>query len=232
MLKNKALALAQYTVRNQIGWSRIGRAVDFFISKGFRYVEVPWIVNDKYVKVTYPKDCPEEHAFQTKLGTIVGSAEQSFIALDAEGLIGPSERLVAVSPCFRDHQPDDHVHRNYFIKVELFSKDKALRANKLMTIAGEFFAKEGAILETKKTKVGLDWEMNGLEIGSYGNRKTVLTVNNSYGIPQKKEIAWSYGTGLAEPRFSQALRLQEGLHTYPPFDNLVTQLEDMSGKKD
>lgn len=212
---NEGVNIFQLSSWNRIDWSRIGRAVDFYTSRGFQYVEVPWIVDDEHVKVTYPKDIPLTHAFQTKLGTIVGSAEQSFIHLADKGVIGEDQLLVTVTPCFRDYQPDDHTHRTYFMKVELFSSKKKFRADKLMIVAGEFFAKEGMILQSKKTKIGLDWEMNEIEVGSYGNRKW-------------KDISWSYGTGLAEPRFSQALRRQSGLHVWPPFDSLNKQIEDLT----
>lgn len=201
-----------------ISWDRISRAVDFYVENGFRYIEVPWIVEDRYVKATYPKDCPEEHAFQTKLGTIIGSAEQSFIALASNGTIEKEGKvLVAVTPCFRDYQPDDRYHQPYFMKVELFSSYKHLTAADLMCYAGKFFAKEGAIIEKRQTETGLDWDIDGLEIGSYGTRR--------FG-----DLVWSYGTGLAEPRFSQALRQQGSLRWSEPFKSLDTQIEDVSDK--
>lgn len=199
---------------NQINWSRIGRAVDFYSSKGFEYVEVPWIIDDKHVKATYPKDVPETHAFQTKLGTIIGSAEQSFIHLADKGFIKEERLFVTTTPCFRDYQPDDALHRTYFMKVELFSSKKSVTANKLMIIAGEFFAKEGLLIQAKKTKIGFDWEMDHIEVGSYGNRKW-------------KNLSWSYGTGLAEPRFSQALQRQAVLHGQFPFSDLIRRVENL-----
>jgi hypothetical protein len=43
-----------------------------------------------------------------------------------------------------------------------------------------------------KTDVGYDLEINGIEVGSYGRREV-------------GDFTWVYGTGLALPRFSQAL---------------------------
>ena len=50
--------------------------------------------------------------------------------------------------------------------------------------------------EIVKTEEGLDIELNGIEIGSYGYR--------SY-----KDFHWIYGTALAEPRFSLAAGFAE-----------------------
>lgn len=204
---NEGTELYANSLWNQINWARIGRAVDFYTSNGFRYVEVPWIVNDKYVQVTYPKDCPENHAFQTSVGTLVGSAEQSFICLRDLGCFDENQLLVAVSPCFRDFQPDDKIHRTYFMKVELYSSNKHVLSNDLMLLAGTFFEKEGVTLEFKETDSVSDWEVAGYEIGSYGNRKW----NN---------FSWSYGTGLAEPRFSQSLLEQKRFEFFGPNEKL------------
>jgi hypothetical protein len=51
-------------------------------------------------------------------------------------------------------------------------------------------ARDAAIIPTAQ---GLDIELGGIELGSYGYR--------SYG-----RLHWIYGTGFAEPRFSQAVR--------------------------
>jgi hypothetical protein len=50
------------------------------------------------------------------------------------------------------------------------------------------------LLKIVTTSDGYDIEYNGVEIGSYGIRKTSF-------------LEWIYGTGLAEPRFSRSLKL-------------------------
>lgn len=204
----------------KIDWGRIARAVDFYKSKGFSYVEVPWMVDDRFVQVTYPDDCPQESCFQTPKGTLVGSAEQSFLAFVSGGYgeYG-SKKLVAVTPCFRDHQPDDEFHQPWFMKVELYSEELYFRADELMRLAGEFFVSEGVSLTLEETEIGFDWKVGDIEIGSYGNRLWSNTKHN--------KIAWSYGTGLAEPRFSQALDKQKKFIRDRLFDSLRTKTENM-----
>lgn len=199
-----------------IDWSRIARAVEFYQSLGYKKIEVPWIVEPVFRKVTYPHD----NAFETAKGDIIGSAEQAFLQLAFEDKIQTKNyhgggygsqkkvraagRYVAVTPCFRDNQPEDELHQLYFMKVELFEPvfygaevyTRGIKPSKLFLDAGKFFASEGAIPESEETDEGIDWTLGGIEIGSYGFR-----VFERFG--------WLYGTGLAEPRFSQALRQQD-----------------------
>lgn len=202
--------------RIEINWSRIGRAIEFYKAKGYHYIEVPWIVEQKYREITYPFQI----AFTTKYGDLVGSAEQSFLAMHFEllhgkdkwspfvSLPGKSEKFVACTPCFRDHQPDDLYHMPYFMKVELFELASCPYGNMnnakpedLFYDAGQFFISEGAAPSLVKTEEGVDWFVAGIEVGSYGQRK--ITDEN------KINHCWNYATGLAEPRFSQALAEQE-----------------------
>lgn len=189
-----------------IDWARIGRAIDFYKSLGYQYIEAPWIVEEQYRKITYP----HQIAFATDYGDLVGSAEQSFIALHFEnrkrnrhtftGRVGQTAaRFVACTPCFRDHQPNDRYHMPYFMKVELFELETE-KPGDMFHDAGRFFASEGALPEMVKTEEGMDWFVGGIEVGSYGQR----SVKDHDGILQ----TWNYATGLAEPRFSQALKQQ------------------------
>lgn len=202
--------------RIETDWARIGRAIEFYKAKGYQYIEVPWIVDQKYREITYPFQI----AFTTKGGDLVGSAEQSFLALHFEmlqsenkwspfmNLPGKSQKFVACTPCFRDHQPEDKYHMPYFMKVELFELTSCSYGNDITDKpdimfydAGQFFASEGAFPEMVQTDEGIDWFVGGIEVGSYGQRK-FLDQN-------KISHCWSYATGLAEPRFSQALVEQE-----------------------
>lgn len=183
---------------NRIDWGRIGRAVEHYSGdRGhYAYVEAPWVVDEKYTRVTYP----HSHAFKTTYGDLVGSAEQGLLALSAEGKILDSSsvrhRYVACGPCFRDHQPKDKFHNPYFMKVELYLPHRSERdVGILIRSAAQFFASEGAVPEIVKTEEGWDIYVAGIEVGSYGFR-------------QVWDHMWVYGTGLAEPRFSQALKLQ------------------------
>ena len=204
-----------------IDWGRIARAVAFYQSKGFIYVEVPWMVDDSFVRPTYPEDVPQKTCFATEKGTLVGSAEQSFLAYKKQGgNVHGHKRMVAVTPCFRDHQPKTHFHQPWFMKVELWSEDPNFKADKLMLLAGEFFAKEGTFITMEETDIGFDWKVGDIEIGSYGNR--------TWGKEEWSKTTWSYGTGLAEPRFSQALKEQKKVLGRHLDKTLNTKTEDMN----
>jgi hypothetical protein len=70
-----------------------------------------------------------------------------------------------------------------------------------MRYAESFFKSEGLRVAHATTDIGTDLvtQSDQIEIGSYGMRSVVIN-NVTY--------KWSYGTGLAEPRFSQALNKQ------------------------
>lgn len=194
-----------------IDWARLARAVAFYEQRGYEKIEAPWLVEPQYREITYP----HLNAFQTQHGDIVGSAEQSFLQLAFEGKISikMGSKYVAITPCFRDHQPNDPLHQLYFMKVELFQPIKwgnsypDLQPVEMLFDSGQFFASEGALPEKEETDEGIDWTVGGIEVGSYGYR-----VHDGFG--------WLYGTGLAEPRFSQALRNQRQhlAEKLPPHD--------------
>lgn len=175
-----------------INWKLISSAIDFYQSRGFTYLEVPWIVAPTSTDVTTP---PGKRALSTDIGNLVGSAEQSFIELmRTENLTGC---YVAASPCFRDEKSD--IHQPYFFKVELFKRHKSTvesSACLFATHATAFFLHIGAEATLTKTQEGYDILLNGVEIGSYGVR-------------QHEDMVWTYGTGIAEPRFSYALGLNQ-----------------------
>jgi len=181
-----------------ISWPRLGRAHEFYKKHGYSYCEVPWIVHPEYTQITYP----ESHAFTTKGGDLIGSAEQGFLALSVTGRITPYDswarpKYYSCSPCFRDNQPDDDLHHPYFMKMELYlPASNRNDVYKVVMAAAEFFRAEGALPEFVKTEEGWDINVGGVEVGSYGFR-------------DHEGLDWVYGTGLAEPRFSQALVRQK-----------------------
>ena len=189
-------------MNHPINWSVVARAVAAYERLGFRYVEVPWIVRPECVTATLP---PGKIGFDTYGGTLVGSAEQSFAQMMADGQL-PYGRYVAASPCFRDEE--DETHQRTFFKVELIcvlpqslvqlEHGVARQATiiEMTNLALGFFRSvpgaEGA--SAVGTPEGYDIELNGLELGSYGYRE----FDGHY---------WVYGTGVAEPRLSMALAL-------------------------
>lgn len=177
-----------------IDWDNIAQAIDAYRTLGYKYVEVPWVVSDAAIKVTLPSD---HVAQRCQDGPLVGSAEQSFIQMMLDGTLKPG-RYVAASPCFRDDKPD-RWHMRTFFKVELIEYSQMPfsyvdeRISRMVTHAADFFWCCGAEeVERVNTEQGIDIELGGIEIGSYGHR-------------QFETHHWVYGTGYADPRFTMAL---------------------------
>jgi hypothetical protein len=193
-------------VRSEIDWNLLSSALNYYKFVGFSYVEVPWMVPDEHVTVT----CDDvSRWFRTRDGlTLVGSAEQSFIAMIDAGVL-KSGTYVSCTPCFRNEPVVDSLRVRDFMKVELIDVfewntssrrlEKSLQAtikcahtffsNIVANSLGGSFLKHLSLVDTPD---GVDIELGGIEIGSYGVR--------SY-----KDMKWVYGTGLAEPRFTVAL---------------------------
>lgn len=180
-----------------INWHNISNAIDFYQSLGYKYIEVPWFVSKRAIEATFPTN---SNKFTCNIGTMVGSAEQSFIQLMLDNKI-EADKYVAASPCYRDDIIDE-LHSLTFFKVEIisiFNKKEILKLNydlnDIVYNAKEFF---NILAPYKKidvisTKEGIDLEINGIEIGSYGIRSL-------------ENWNWVYGTGYADPRFSLAIK--------------------------
>lgn len=180
-----------------IHWVLLGEAMKFYQNRGYKYVEAPWIVHNVMNMIT----CPHEDFLMKIAGTnssLVGSAEQSFLSMQLNGKL-PKGKYVSCSPCFRNETAADALHLPYFMKVELYQTDKTEIDDMYALIqdAEDFFhstysgnKKQG--LKRVVTGEGVDIEINGIEVGSYGLRNF-------------SSHKWIYGTGLALPRFSQAL---------------------------
>jgi hypothetical protein len=174
-----------------ISWPRVARAIEYYESLGYAYLEVPWLVSEKALMATLPAG---KKGTRSTDGPLVGSAEQSFIQMMLDGQMQLG-KFMAATPCFRDDDEDEWHHR-YFFKVELIDfapNPMPSDMEKMISQALGFFELEGAAdVAPVTTAQGVDIELRGIELGSYGIR--------SY-----EGFEWVYGTGLAEPRFSQAL---------------------------
>lgn len=183
-------------------WTLLGRAVEFYKAKGYTYVEAPWAVTARSVAITCPK--PQYTAQVDGLGSLVGSAEQSLLHLvtDHHLPVVPADKpyYVACTPCFRLGDVEDGWHFPYFMKVELFTpRAQVLDMIMFLNHAGECFRSLGVTpdeLGIEQTDQGVDILINGYEVGSYGMR--------AHQQENGETIEWTYGTGLALPRFSQA----------------------------
>lgn len=172
-----------------IEWGLIGAAVNFYSECGYEYVELPWFVDRKFSMVT----APSESCLMSVegKGDLVGSSEQAFVEARSRGLLSRG-RFLAVSPCFRRESARDGWHLDTFMKVELYSTERDDRS--LLEDAREFFSGFGTVPSIVELSDGtFDLEIGGIEIGSYGSR-------------EHEGNWWTYGTGLALPRFSMAFR--------------------------
>lgn len=191
-------------VRPRIDYQMLGQAVHEYQLRGYRYVECPWMVPDKAIRATLPGDAPyweaavrcdydegRRDAFVESYG-LVGSAEQSFLTLDL-----PPGPYVGITPCFRWEVEENIFTRYTFMKVELFVTSEDAEVQNVMDDAYEVMSLLGntSAIQVTGTEEGFDFNLFGVEVGSYGERATT-------------EQAWIYGTGLALPRFSVALALR------------------------
>lgn len=179
-----------------IDYGRLQRSTEFYTLNGFTRVEVPWTVTAAVSGITRPPYASDMEIVG-KNKVLVASGEQGFLYLYLKSFL-PKGRFQAITPCFRD-EPIDMSHTKYFMKNELIITDDVSEAtlSNIVETAREFFEQEAnQAISLIKTEDGYDLELNGYEIGSYGIRKTEF-------------IEWVYGTGVAEPRMTMALRRQK-----------------------
>jgi len=177
-------------------WKRLAIAQKHYEKFGFKYFDVPWTVNPNISNITKPS-WVKDYYIEDKV--LVGSAEQGFLA--KWNVLDSKELYYSITPCFRYEDEQDILHKFYFMKLELFSKD-ITKLPYIIRCAELFFRSQISwgkrkYLTRKLTDVdsnnnaSYDLNYKVIELGSYIYR-------NSHN----KE--WVCGTGLAEPRFTQA----------------------------
>lgn len=186
-----------------IDYALLAKALAFYENAGFVQTEVAWTVPFDISRLTTPADTPDwfVHYQDQDKYELVGSAEQGFLWQSSLGSL-PDGRFMAISPCFRVEHYDE-THQPWFLKLELIVHcqkgeiDNALgQAQELAQLVSAFF--QNTYNETPDAvptgPQSLDLELGGMEIGSYGYRTC------PWGA------SYVYGTGLALPRTTQALR--------------------------
>lgn len=176
---------------NCINWNNLAEALTHHTRRhGFTYRETPWLVAQETTRITFPEGTTK---FATPVGDLVGSGEQSFLEIRETLAAG---KYCTITPCFREEEIDDW-HQHYFMKLELIQVGDVTREalREMIGAAKQVFESiaPGEEFEVVETGEGYDIEYRGIELGSYGIR-----VHDGF--------TWVYGTGLAEPRFSKALR--------------------------
>lgn len=177
-----------------ISYYRIAKAQLYYASLGYINIETPWFVSLDAISVTLPS---ERRPILSALGALVGSAEQGFIQMMLDGTLKPG-KYQSTGPCFRDEPNYDDMHRPAFMKTELiwYKPERAEESlqvvlNNALSCFRDIFGHYD--VATVYTEEGIDLNINGIEIGSYGIRRM-------------QDHSWIYGTGIAEPRFSLAIR--------------------------
>ncbi len=179
-----------------IDYGRIDRALAHYQAAGYTLIDVPWIVSEAANRMTAPRGV---RLFETFAGTLPASGEQSFLELMRFDRLDDFRPYVCVTPCFREEPEYNEWYQQGFLKVELIVRGQWDMTQQLLSDAQAFFQAEQLRAGQSKwrhehqTPEGFDATLHGVEIGSYGHR----TVDG---------YSWTYGTGLAEPRFSTALR--------------------------
>lgn len=177
-----------------VDYSLIADAIQYYQELGYKYIAVPWRVPDDVVKITSPDTTRQDIIGEDGL-SLVASAEQSFLHMMLSGELGEG-MYVACTPCFRDDE-QTNIHFPYFMKVELIHIDpenSPLGRTLMIEHVWDFFTeKSGAVCDLTGFGSEYDLNINGVEVGSYGDR---IIMGRNY----------IYGTGLAEPRFSIAVR--------------------------
>lgn len=169
---------------------RLIEAIKFYQNHNIEYIDVPWDVSPEISALTKPANCKD--FYLEKDTVLVASAEQSFLQVYDQ--LHDTKIYMALTPCFRDEPNIDEFHQKYFMKLELFTKD-AMRYYDVVCYAEEFFRLQLMAMPHREyeNQLTVDLKLKHIELGSYGVRQ----LNNG--------MIYVYGTGLAEPRFQQAL---------------------------
>lgn len=177
-----------------INYNILASSIDHYNNYNFKRIEVPWLVSHLSDDITRPDSAIPYIVNNTK--RLPASGEQSFINLLLKEQLPPG-CYQTITPCFRNDEYD-MIHTKYFLKNELIITDLQLSAPifRLLIVAQRFFEKYLGVntITRVKTKDGWDLMYNDIELGSYGYKE--------YG-----HLKWYYGTGVAEPRLSNTIKI-------------------------
>lgn len=189
-----------------INYRNIAEAQKFYKIQGYQSIEVPWTVSKEASSITAPEGVNRYEVCKSgRIKEFIASGEQGFLHLALKGQL-PAGMYYTVTPCMRD-ESYDYTHVKQFMKLELIDiryepyESDHNRHMYMLEDAAQLFSSLGVTTETTQVinngEESFDLTHGDVELGSYGRR-------------QYKGIYWSYGTGIAEPRFS---RVQKWLTT-------------------
>lgn len=102
-------------------------AIDFLQKKGYEYIETPLMLNEKYLYASMDKKAIEESVYSVKDEStgLIGTAEQSLLAMHAEKAIPESElpkKYFAYSMCFRKEVGAHGINEKGLWRTHQFNK--------------------------------------------------------------------------------------------------------------
>jgi len=197
------------TAVGPVQYRRLADAADYYSHQGFRYTDVPWLVQQKVDHATKPPYVKPIHHHVSALNHtfhFAASGEQSFIQMQYEARKAGRKiegRYQTITPCYRDEARIDVFRRIGFMKLELIDWSETTEDNlrEIVKRAAGFFREflDIKIIDNDQThEFGQDIvsEKYNIELGSYGIRESEVG-----DFPLK----WIYATGLAEPRLTIAM---------------------------
>lgn len=209
-----------------IDYGVLSEASAYYASAGFARVDAPWLVSHEISGVTRPPEADDyvvKKSSETKTKSFVASGEQSLLYLINKGHLPSTGMFHTITPCMRNESFDE-THTKYFMKCELIRywpvgqlTDienyilSTMRCARSFFISGSGFQIEDEHMRIEKTSdVSFDIV---LDCGRYGEIEL-----GSYGYRECGFCEWIYGTGVAEPRFSNSLRLYRRVHGGLPLE--------------
>ena len=119
-----------------ISYELISKAINYYNSIGYQYVETPWRATEEIINITKPID---SKSFKIDEKCLVASGEQSFLYQFSKGFLPPGT-YQTVTPCFRS-DVHDTLHQKQFMKLQLINTINPTNEELLKTIihAQEFF---------------------------------------------------------------------------------------------
>ena len=179
-----------------IDYKLLDDSLRFYETNGFKRIEAPWTVSEYVDNITKPQD---KISFQLKHNDkcLVASGEQSLLYLYLKEFL-PKGQFQTITPCYRN-EAFDFLHTKYFMKNELIITDDVSKSglNFVVDSALKFYRQyfPHNKISTIATSDGFDILCDGkFELGSYGIRSCEF-------------LDWIYGTGCAEPRTSNLIKL-------------------------
>ena len=188
-----------------IDYSLLADAKNYYIGRGYTYIEVPWFIPDSLID-----KAPKINSFKLTNGkfidshmSLVGSAEQSFLYLAKTNQIREKVKYMSITPCFREDEKTE-LHQPTFMKLELFqfgfqTRGQAIDSKNIMCRdAYEYLKEYSNGIKISKNPHSDDIEINEVEVGSY----YVGVVDTLGFFPM--HTYYACGTGIALPRLMQA----------------------------